>query len=164
MSELPQAQTAHTPKGKPQKKGELKMLALLFVIFGALFLDSLRLDGAFQGHYSGPGGIPQLVSALMLVLIVVAAVNLLRQGYKEGTFQDIVTFLFDKDVVILLIMVTLYGLLVETLTFIPTSILFLVGTMYLLERKNLIRKIVISVSTVAVLVLIFSTIFQVVLP
>lgn len=149
---------------KEQRKGEFKMLALLFVIFAALFAESLRVEGIFQGRSNGPGGIPQIVSLLMLILVAAQAFTQWKQGYKEGSFGDVVRYLFDKDVVILLVLVVLYGLLVEMLTFIPTTIGFLVAAMYLLERINLVKKVIIAVGTVAVLVLIFSTIFQVVLP
>ena len=164
MSQFQEEQFNKVANEKASAKGEFKMLALLFVMFAALFIDSLQVEGIFQGRSSGPGGIPQIVCFLMLILVGVQTASLYKQGYKEGTFSELIHYLFDKDVVILLVMVVFYGALVETLHFIPTTILFLATTMYLLERTNLIKKILISVSTVAVLVLIFSTIFQVVLP
>lgn len=162
MNESAKEQTAVVAKSST--KGELKMCALLLVISGALFVDSLRSEGFLQGVSNGPGSIPQLVSGVLVLMVIAVAVSLLRQGYKEGTFSELAHFLFDKEVVILLSSVILYGLLVETLHFIPTTILFLIATMYLLDRKQLVKKVIISVGTVAVLVLIFSTLFQVILP
>jgi hypothetical protein len=163
MSQI-QEETGKAEAVKEQRRGEFKMLALLFVIFAALFMESLQIEGIFQGKSSGPGGIPQIVCALMLILVAAQAVILWKQGYQEGSFSDVVQLLFDKDVVILLILVIMYGLLVETLTFIPTTIGFLIAAMYLLERVQFAKKVIIAVGTVSVLVLIFSTIFQVVLP
>lgn len=163
MSEL-QDEQVKDEVTKIQRSGEYKMLTLLFIIFAALFADSLRVEGIYQGRSNGPGSIPQIVCTIMLILVAVQAAVLWRQGYQEGTLRDVVKHLFNKDVLILFVMVVLYGLLVETLTFVPTSIIFLIAAMYFLERTHLVKKVVISVSVVACLYVIFSTIFQVVLP
>ena len=145
-------------------KGEYKMMLLLFIICLALFVDSLKSEGLFQGHSAGPGSIPQLVGAVTLLMIVGLAIQFLRKGYKEGTFVDLMHHLFDRDVVILLVTLTIYGFIVETIHFVPATFLFLVATMYLLDPKKLLLKIAVSAGTLAVLYLIFSTLFRVVLP
>lgn len=145
-------------------KGEYKMMLLLFIICVALFGDSLRSEGFFQGQSAGPGSIPQLVGGALILMIIGLAIQFARSGYKEGTFSDLLHHLFDRDVVILLITLTIYGFVLETLHFIPSTFLFLVGTMYLLEPKKLPLKIAVSAGTLAGLYLIFSTLFQVVLP
>ena len=149
---------------QPEQSGELKLLLFLFVIGAALFYEALDVKGIFQGVSSGPGSIPQLVSALLLALIGLEAFSLLRRGYREGGVREMLHLLFDRDVITLLVTVTAYGLLIETLGFVVTSTAFLFATMYLLDRKEAVKKLVISVSTVAVLYFIFSTVFQVVLP
>jgi hypothetical protein len=145
-------------------KGEYKMMMLLFVICLALFIDSLRSPGLFQGHSAGPGSIPQLVTGALVLMILGLAVQFLKRGYKEGTFGELLHHLFDKEVVILLTTLALYGFVVETITFVPATFLFLVLTMYLLDPKQLLLKAIISAGTVAALYLVFSTLFQVVLP
>jgi len=145
-------------------KGEYKMMALLFAICVALFVDSLRSPGIFQGHSAGPGSIAQLVGLALIAMIAMLAIQYLRRGYREGSFGDLLHHLFDRQVVILLVMLTLYAFVLETLTFIPSTFLFLVGTMYLLEPGKLLLKVVVSALTLGGLYLIFSTLFQVVLP
>jgi len=145
-------------------KGEYKMMLLLFIICVALFGDSLRSEGFFQGQSAGPGSIPQLVGGALILMIVGLAIQFARKGYKEGTFGDLLHHLFDREVVILLITLTIYGFVLETLHFVPSTFLFLVGTMYLLEPKKLLLKVAVSAGTLAGLYLIFSTLFQVVLP
>jgi putative tricarboxylic transport membrane protein len=147
-----------------QPKGEYKMLALLLIICGALFYDSLRSPGLFQGVSSGPGSIPQLVAGALVLMVIALAIQCFRRGYKEGTWAETVHYLFDKEVVILLSTLVVYGLVIETIHFVPATFLFLVATMYLLERKQLWLKVAVSAGTVGVLYLIFSTLFQVVLP
>jgi putative tricarboxylic transport membrane protein len=148
----------------PRPKGEYKMMALLFAICVALFVDSLNSPGIFQGQGAGPGSIPQLVALALILMIAGLAIQFARRGYQEGTFGDLLHHLFDREVVILLVMLTLYGFIVEKLTFVPSTFLFLVGTMYLLEPKKLLLKVIVSTLTLAGLYLIFSTLFQVVLP
>lgn len=156
--------TAVVEQPTPDKKGEYKMLVLLLIICGALFADSLKVPGLVQGVPSGPGSIPQLVSGGLVLLVLGISLPFIKRGYKEGSFKEAINYLFNQDVVVLLIMLVLYGLFLETLHFIPTTFIFLVGTMYLLDRTRLVHKMIVSAGTLAVLVLIFSTIFQVVLP
>jgi putative tricarboxylic transport membrane protein len=158
------AQDGSLEQDPPRPKGEFKMMALLFVICGALFVDSLRSPGLFQGESAGPGSIPQLVTGALLLMIIGLAMQFLKRRYKEGTFGELIHHLFDKEVVILLVMLMLYGLVLETIHFVPATFLFLVGTMYLLDRSKPVLKVVVSAVTLAGLYLIFSTLFQVVLP
>lgn len=160
----PQEQPENAPQEAPRPKGEYKMMLLLLGISVALFADSLRSEGLFQGHSAGPGSIPQLVGAALILMIVGLAVQFVKRGYKEGSFSDLMHHLFDREVVILLITLTIYGFVLETLHFIPATFLFLVGTMYLLEPKRLLLKVGVSAVTLAALYLIFSTLFRVVLP
>ena len=154
----------HPVVASPPPKGEYKMLALLMIICGALLYDSLRSPGLAQGVSSGPGSIPQLVAGALVLMVVALAIQCLVRGYKEGSWAETVHYLFDKEVVTLLSTLAVYGLVIETIHFVPATFLFLVATMYLLERKQVLLKIAVSAGTVGVLYLIFSTLFQVVLP
>lgn len=145
-------------------KGEFKMMLLLLVICVALFVDSLRSPGVFQGHSAGPGSIPQLVTGALVLMIIGLAIQFFRKNYREGSFGDLLHHLFDKHVIFLLTTLIVYGLIVETIHFVPATFLFLVTTMYLLEPKKLLLKVIVSAGTLGVLYLIFSTLFQVVLP
>lgn len=162
MSEHAKDGSVVTDHARP--KGEYKMMLVLLAICVALFGDSLRSEGLFQGHSAGPGSIPQLVGGVTILMIVGLAIQFLRAGYKEGTFADLMHHLFDRDVVILLITLTIYGFIVETIHFVPATFLFLVSTMYLLDPKKLLLKIAVSAGTLGILYLIFSTLFRVVLP
>lgn len=149
-------------KGVP--KGELKLQGLLLIMGIGWFIDSLKVDGIFQGANNGPGTIAQLVAMALIAMVLGRVYVLLRAGHKDGSWRDLKGYLFDNQVILVIVMVLLYGLLVETLHFVPTSIIFLSVTMYLLDRKNPVKKVIISCIFVGVLYLIFSTAFQVVLP
>jgi len=145
-------------------KGEYKMMLVLFIIVVTLFIGSLYSQGIFQGESAGPGSIPQLVGGCTILMIIGLGIQYFRKGYKEGSFTDLMHHLFDREVVILLITLTIYGFILEPLHFIPATFLFLVTTMYLLEPKKLLLKIAVSAGVLGLLYLIFSTLFQVVLP
>jgi hypothetical protein len=152
------------PPERTLPKGEFKMMLLLFVIALALFIGALDSPGFFQGESAGPGSIPQLVSGSLVLMIAALAVQTFRRAYREGSFADLMHHLFDKQVIVLLVAVTIYGLVVETIHFVPATFIFLVAVMYLLEPGKLMLKLVVSAGTLGVLYLIFSTLFQVVLP
>lgn len=159
----------HTDDGSvtpdpPRPKGEYKMMLVLFAICVALFVDSLRSEGLFQGYSAGPGSIPQLVGVSTILIIAGLTIQFFRRGYEEGSFADFARHLFNREVVILLITLTIYGFIIETLHFVPATFLFLVTTMYLLDPQKLLLKIVVSAGTLAALYFIFSTLFKVVLP
>ncbi len=150
--------------GRTLPKGEFKMMLLLFIIALSLFIGALDSPGFFQGESAGPGSIPQLVSGSLVLMIAALAVQTFRKAYREGSFADLMHHLFDKQVIVLLLAVTAYGLVVETIHFVPATFIFLVAVMYLLEPGKLLLKLVVSAGTLGVLYLIFSTLFQVVLP
>lgn len=155
-----------TPANSPgtAPKGEYKMMAILFALCLALFVDSLRSHGIFQGESAGPGSIPQILAGSLLLMLGGLAVQYFRAGYREGGFGDLLHHLFDQQVVVLLTTLTIYGFVLETLHFLPSTFLFLVATMYLLERRQFWLKVAVSAGTLAVLYLIFTTLFRVVLP
>jgi hypothetical protein len=159
-----QAKDEPAAAGRARPRGESKMMLVLLTICVALFVDSLRSEGLFQGKSAGPGSIPQLVGALSILLIGGLAVQLFRRGYEEGTFADFARHLFNREVVILLATLVIYGFIVDMLHFVPATFLFLVATMYLLDPRKLLLKIAVSAGTLAALYFIFSTLFRVVLP
>lgn len=149
---------------KESPKGELKLLVLLLIMGLGWFIESLKVPGAFQGVSNGPGSIAQLVALAFILMVIGQGVTLVKSGYREGTWKDVKSYLFDSQVVLMLIGLLLYGLLVEHLTFVPTSIIFLTIMMYLLERKEPVKKFVVACVFVGALYLIFSSVFQIVLP
>jgi hypothetical protein len=155
---------AETVIEKQIPKGELKLLVLMLIMGLAWLYESIKVEGVFQGISNGPGSIAQLVATALVLMVAAHAYTLVKNGHQDGNWQELKRYLFDRQVIILIVMIILYGLLVETLHFVPTSILFLSITMYLLDRTKPVKKILVSSTFVGVLYLIFNTAFQVVLP
>ena len=155
------------------KPGEWPFLILLAFMTVALLFDSFKLIGIVDGKLSSPSSVPQVVLFAMLALIAVVAGTLIKnrkaapQTVRRSLPQHvnlICDYLICKEVIILLIGVFAYAFLLPYLHFEITSLIFLAAMMYLLERKNPVKKIFISVGTLVVLLLIFKYFMRVVLP
>ena len=79
-SQLPPSQEIQ----EQRPPGEFKMLALLFAICLALFLDSLRSEGLAQGVSAGPGSIPQLVGGLLVLMVLGLAIQFFFRRLQRG--------------------------------------------------------------------------------
>lgn len=148
---------------KTDKPGELYFIISLFMLAGAFLIESLKLKGIIQGSSNGPGVIPQIMSLSILFMLCLVCIQYVR-NHKESAPIKVVRYLFSTEVITLLVLVTLYALLLELLHFEITSLLFLWVGMFLLERRNLLKKLIISVCTLGFLLLVFNYIFKVVLP
>lgn len=154
-------ETETVPKHHP---GEIWLLGLMFLITLALFVDSLKLGGIFTG-LTNPNSLPQLFLLAMFFLIVMVACGILfRDHFRERSLKEALSHLISRDVVVLLVMVLVYVAVLPFAHFTVTSLIFLFGTMYLLDRKKPLVKVVISVGVVAAILIIFHYLMQVVLP
>lgn len=144
--------------------GEYGVVALLFLIMAILFAGSLALPGIFQGHTNDAGTLPQIATFLVLVLLGIEFAKLLAKRRPLGRLRQVAHYLFSKEVFILLGAVVCYALLLEVLHFELTTALFLWGCMFLLDRKRPIHKLIVTGCTVGSIVLVFSTVFNVMLP
>lgn len=147
-----------------KKGGEFYFLGLLFVLMGFTFKNSLEHPGIFPYQAAGPGFFPQLMSGFILILCVLLVFELLRDNYKEQKFSDVMKFLFSFEVIAALILITLYAVFLEILHFELDTLLFLIAAMIVLDRKEYLKKVIVSVGTLVFIIVIFNTIFQVILP
>lgn len=157
----PEAPPSGPQSGRP---GEYWIVGILLLIVGALFVEAARLPGIFQGFSHGTGTLPQIMTSTVLFLILLVVIGMVRRGYRQGTFREAVAYIFSPEVVILLIAVGAYALLVEWLHFNITTLIFLWGCMFAFDRKRPLHKLLVSAGTLVVLVVIFSTVFNVLLP
>ncbi|WP_020617984.1 tripartite tricarboxylate transporter TctB family protein [Paenibacillus daejeonensis] len=153
-----------SPPLPTQGPGEYLLVGLLFLVVGALFLESLKLPGIYQGYTNHAGTLPQTVISLILLLLGVQAVSLLRRRGTLGSLREARSYLFSKDVLVLIVGVSAYAFLVELLHFEITTFLFLWSCMMFLDWRRPWLKLLVSLGTVAGLILVFYTIFHIVLP
>lgn len=157
-------QTAPEQYGIQHSPGEYLMLLIFFIILCPILFESLKVNGIFQGSLSGPGALPQTMSLLTSIMVLLVAINLIRSGIKPNKFIEVVNYLFCKKNVTLLIAVFIYAFFIGMLHFRIATLLFLTVCMWLLDKKRPINKFIISAITLIVLELIFSVIFKVILP
>ena len=163
------------------KPGEWPFLIFLAFMTIVLLNDSFKLIGIVNGKLSSPSSIPQIILFTMLVLIAIIAATLLRtalQSRKAGALVErraflpmlgdqaklIGNYLICKEVIILLAVVFAYAIVLPFLHFEISSLLFLFATMYLLDRKQPVKKLLISAGTLVMILIIFKFFMRVVLP
>jgi hypothetical protein len=147
-----------------QRPGEYWIVGILVLIVGALFVEAAKLPGIFQGFTHDMGTLPQIMTSTVLLLILLLVIGMVKRGYRQGTLKESLAYIFSPEVVILLVAVGLYALLVEWLHFNITTLLFLWACMFAFDRKRPLHKLLVSAGTLVTLVVIFSTIFNVLLP
>ena len=170
------------PAKEARRPGEWPFLILIFAITVALLTESFKLPGLVNGQLSSPSSIPQLILLSMVVMIAIVAVALVLDSVRDRKaagsdtakpdpwpwlkhkLQLMGSYLICTEIVILLTAVLVYAILLPYLHFEITTFLFLAASMYLLERKNPVKKLIISACVLAALVLIFGFIMKVVLP
>lgn len=147
-----------------KKPGELYFLALIFIIMLLVFIEALEHPGIFPWDPKGPGFIAQIMSLIIMIITILIAIDIIRKDYKEGKISEVVQYLITKQVAAIIIIILIYALLLETLHFELSTLLLLVGTMIFLDRKKPITKIIVSVGTLLFILVVFQTIFQIILP
>jgi len=149
-------------EAKRVRSGEVFFLGALLLLLGAVLHQAALLSGVFQGVPAGPGSLAQIMAVGAVLLIVILSVQARRDDRLSLTSAS--RYLFSRDVVMLLAAVIVYGLVLVQLGFAIATFLFLLGTMYLLDKSNLRQKALISLGTVIAIVVLFTFLFEVVLP
>ncbi|MGI5911842.1 MAG: tripartite tricarboxylate transporter TctB family protein [Syntrophomonadaceae bacterium] len=149
---------------QPVKGGELYFLGFLFVFMIFVLIEALKQEGIFEGVLGGAGSLPQAISILLLILIILTAVDLLRKNYKEAKFKDAITSIFTMKVLGVIVLIILYAFILETLHFTLTTFLFLLACMIVLERGKYVTKLIVSVGMLVFVIVIFKYIFLIILP
>ena len=147
---------------KRVRSGEVFFLGALLLLLGAVLHQAARLRGVFQGVPAGPGSLAQIMAVGAILLIGILSLQARRGDRISLTSAS--RYLFSRDVIMLLAAVIVYGLVLVQLGFAIATFLFLLGTMYFLDKSNLRQKALISLGTVIAIVVLFTFLFEVVLP
>lgn len=132
----------------------------IFIVISALYI--LKADITL----SSPGAFPVFVSMIMLITSILIYKEI-KKNYKDevrASFKKTMTLLFNKDVLGMIIFILIYTLVLSIAGFKITTLLFLWGSMIFLKVGNWKKTLIISISTVVIIILIFSFVFKVILP
>ncbi len=151
-----------TPGGETdlRRPGEMVFAAVMVAASLGLLWNAYGIAG-FEA-LSSPGAIPMATTLAMLVSAVLILVKTARLPLdkSETLAKDILPIV----VVIFAVLLVGYGVLLRPLGFLPTSALFLIAAIKILARRSWIWTLTISLSSLAVIWLIFRIVFTVLMP
>ncbi|MCM2579986.1 tripartite tricarboxylate transporter TctB family protein [Streptomyces meridianus] len=169
--------TAPTPTETPapERNGGLLRgrpelgVSLLLLVLGVLVLtDALTMDGEFtQRGPVGPQTVPLIVGALLAVVAVLLAVDVLRGGRGEAEGGEDIDLAAPGDWrTVLLLAAVLLGnaVLIEPLGFPLSGALLFWGAAYALGSRNTVRDPLIAAVLSVVTFLVFNNLLGVALP
>lgn len=145
-----------------RKPGELGIALISFIIGTLGFYFALDMT---SDELSSPSVFPKLASTVVMVCSVVNFWKAMRRKKPEVSAPTIAQYLLPKDVVVVLLLLVSYCVVLPWLHFIVSSYAFMVlGMVYLQRGKNIVRALLISAASLAVLVILFRYLFLVILP
>ncbi|HHX58969.1 MAG: tripartite tricarboxylate transporter TctB family protein [Synergistaceae bacterium] len=144
-----------------RKPGELGMAAITFLLGALGYYFALDMT---SGEYSSPSVFPKLASTLIMACSAFNFYKALRKEKREASVT-LTGYLLPMDVVVVLVLLVAYCFILPRLHFVASSYAFMViGMVYLQRGKNIIRALLISAVSLAVLVAVFRYLFLVILP
>jgi putative tricarboxylic transport membrane protein len=147
--------------------GEL-IFCLALIVFGLFILwQAYRISGF--DSISSAGSFPMVAALVMVISAVVALAKTARMPRSEGEPGESLPRQFARRLVPgVLVAFTLaiaaYMVLLDPLGFLVSSYLFLVVSMRLLGSARWVRNLVVSAVALALIYVVFQTVFSVVLP
>lgn len=144
-----------------RKPGELGTAAIMFLIGALGYYFALDMT---SGEYSSPSVFPKLASTVIMACSAVNFLKALQRG-KPGAETTLTGYLLPLDVVVVVVLLVAYCFALPRLHFVASSYAFMViGMVYLQRGKNIVRALLISAVSLAVLVAVFRYLFLVILP
>lgn len=144
-----------------RKPGELGIAVIMFLIGALGYYFALDMT---SGKYSSPSVFPKLASTLIMACSAVNFFKALRRE-KPDAAATLAGYLLPVDVVVVMVLLVAYCFALPRLHFVASSYAFMViGMVYLQRGKNIVRALLISALSLAVLVAVFRYLFLVILP
>lgn len=146
-------------KYKNKEKG-LTIILILLSIFA--FIESYKINGK-DITSSSPGAFPIFISVLLFVFSIWIFIENIKISSKKNEKNED-SKIFDKNILIFIILLILYGILIKWIGFIISTFAFLWTSISFFSKEKYLFNLGISVLTVTLIMIIFNTIFKVILP
>jgi putative tricarboxylic transport membrane protein len=154
-------------KTRRLRPGENLFCVLMLLLSLSILLLAYRISGF--ASLSSPGAFPMAAGLVMVISMGLVLLGHRRldkpsvSGFKEEV-QVAARRVLPLKFLIYAGIILAYMLLLQPLHFLPSSFLFLVVSMMALRGSGLVKSLLISAGTLAVIYLIFQFLFRVVLP
>lgn len=136
------------------KNKEIFIIIFIYVVVILFFQQSL-------GMREDAGTFPRLLSVIIFILNTIYTINFLRGKVKIIKNKEELSILkFYKILVASLV----YVILLKLIGFVISSLIFLIGSMKILEVKNFKLNIVISILTIVIIYVCFGLLLNVPMP
>ncbi len=153
--------SVYVPEAK-RKPGEIGITVITFLLgaFGYYFALDMT-----SGEYSSPSVFPKFASTLIMACSAVNFWKAVRRERPDTSSYSLAQYLLPMDVLVMLSLLVIYCVALPHLRFIGSSYAFMVaGMVYLQRGKYIVRALLISAGSLAVLVAVFRYLFLVILP
>jgi len=143
-----------------RRPGELIFTLFLLLASAGLLWNAFGISG-FEA-LSSPGALPMATTAVMVAaMLVILAETLRRPAAREESFScDIL----PRVVLVFAALIVAYGVLLQPLGFLPTSVLFLIAAFKLLYRKGWVPTIGLALACLIGVWVVFRLVFTVLMP
>ena len=141
-----------------------KIFSILLVLFsGFLFFESYKIS-QFKSLVTS-GAMPMFASTLMFVSSIFILINTFSKNktLKQNSFQ-VIKYLFPLRFILFVLLIFLYTFVIQYLGFLLASGIFLFISVWSLWEKGPLPAILISLSSIAIIYLLFRIVFKVILP
>lgn len=152
---------------RPKRPGEGAFGIIMLLVSVALLWQAYQISGL--SALSSPGAFPMAAAAVMVIAALIVVIgDLLRPHETEGGMshkaRDFSAQITPTIVVVFTGFVVGYSALLNTLGFLPTSLLFLFVAIHFLHRGKVAMDFLIAVGSLIIIYVIFRLVFTVVLP
>ncbi len=145
-----------------RKPGELVFNALMVVASLILLYQAYQITD--HHTLSSPAAFPLSATAIMVFF---SALNLYQSWKNAAPLHAITTFftqILPVNVLVMMALIALFAFCLESVGFIPTSLVFLTASLYLFYQKSWWRVLLIASAALLVIYCIFRLVFLVILP
>ena len=156
---------------KNRKPGERGFAIILLIVGVLALIESIKMFMK-EPTPSSFGALPLFLSSIIVIFmlkIILFEDRKIVNDNKKSNFRELFKstykYIFPKDIVVVLFFLILYCLLlVLGLGFEISSTIFLIVTMTYLMRGQILRNVIYTGLSMTFILVVFKTIFQVILP
>lgn len=145
-----------------RRPGEIVFNVVLFGFSLFIFWQAYQISGF--SALSSAGAFPMAMSAIMVVSSAAVLVRSLRLASPGGGFTGFRKEVLPPVVLVFSLFILGYSIALKSLGFLLASFLFLLVSIWFLERGRLGRTILLAVVSIVGVYVVFRLVFQVVLP